>query len=1312
MAGRLGEPTNVAPIDTHDIFLSHSGKQKGFVKGLFQMLSSSYTTFFDITHHSLPPAENFPSRIFHAAKKCRLAVVVLSNDFVISKWPMLELCTFVKSAPSVKILPLFYSLSPSDLKLQSNLEEWRKAWNVHAMYDSKRMNVLEWERALHSLCSLNGLIFDPSEGEVAYLKKIVSSISTVVPPEIKYHDSGIHGKDRLCKTILAKFAQLESMTPQPNVPPESRVCVLGMYGLPGSGKSTLSKCLCNHYSRYLHGKPLYLKLPTNATDEQLVNVCKDLFTRLTNFLNMVDLTNASELEQMYYLLSSSNLQSSNILLVVDNILEETLEFVQKILRFAVGVGSKVLLVARTLDVLHPLLDIDQQEKTQYVCSSLSVPSIDEKEAIRVLLQNRDAVGLVESCAPENDLSPRHREIMEKVILMSGFDAKSEGKIYLPLVLKLMGVQLRRYRLDDVDKWGRDMDSFWKRVEKCKEKAVMELVQKSFNKLTNHLQLLFLDLALFIIPSSYVRREALELLSFMHEHSLEDIEMDMHDLQSHCFLENVYCAGSSVHDVFLQFAASIPQSSMYYLRSRHGGRRNKADVLPRELPPPPNQSALRAVVLELNEGHERFDFWPGCSSVKALVLRNCRNLAVLGLVGLTSLVSLDINNCPCLKSVELPSGTGHWNGITRLKWVNEQGKNMVQLQQERSSMEIYVEQGKQLLRSAWSWISAMSRVPCKSPVGDLASQMRGLQILSLENTGIEHLGDMSRLWPLLKQLKVIEKSLDHIEVGNLPHLKSFIFSGDGSHELLYRESFFDKELKRISSARALMGKNLLAGCPELEEVAMCSTSSEDGLGRLSTSKLRILCLGNFWHAAKLPDLGASAQSLQALVALHCRELESVNFVYRFESLTEMSLQSCPSLAEVTGLDSLPSLYRLSIRDCINLQTLSGLSGLVSLEYFNVMNCANLQVLLSDLQDLTKLSDLYYYQHTFLPSTVFNVRNLKNLEDLVLCTNSGVFDAGMLMGLENVENLERLKLDGCMTTDEMVSCVETNCNAFLDLTMVLGVPESPSLSSIIVLELAGLQNLVSLNGVGFLPRLHALDLKNLQNLSCLQGIECLTNLVCLRVRDCVKLRCVEGCGAMAHLAIVNLIGCKSLACFPPVDDMNLSRLETLRIEGSKFASIEAMVSWVVEQDGPDEILREASLEALEWELCNNLRDKPREKRELEVRLVKTVGAELINRLIPNDDDCFDFDMLASEMVAMASKTLIPYPDAAVTLMRSMASVPKRCLIGKCQLDIDFIESDVLHSLTQTHPSLLQVLRKYTHACFLPNLLVRRPYRRHSL
>lgn len=75
----------------HDIFLSHSGKQKGFVNDLHIRLSSSHTVFFDITDHSLPPAQKFPPRIFEAARKCKLALVVLSNDFVVSYWPMLEL---------------------------------------------------------------------------------------------------------------------------------------------------------------------------------------------------------------------------------------------------------------------------------------------------------------------------------------------------------------------------------------------------------------------------------------------------------------------------------------------------------------------------------------------------------------------------------------------------------------------------------------------------------------------------------------------------------------------------------------------------------------------------------------------------------------------------------------------------------------------------------------------------------------------------------------------------------------------------------------------------------------------------------------------------------------------------------------------------------------------------------------------------------------------------------------------------------------------------------------------------------------------
>ena len=69
-----------------------------------------FGTFFDKDDASLPKGEQFPQKIFDAAKQCELTIVVVSSDYFMRKWPMLELASFVeaqKTRPELKILPVF-----------------------------------------------------------------------------------------------------------------------------------------------------------------------------------------------------------------------------------------------------------------------------------------------------------------------------------------------------------------------------------------------------------------------------------------------------------------------------------------------------------------------------------------------------------------------------------------------------------------------------------------------------------------------------------------------------------------------------------------------------------------------------------------------------------------------------------------------------------------------------------------------------------------------------------------------------------------------------------------------------------------------------------------------------------------------------------------------------------------------------------------------------------------------------------------------------------------------------------------------------
>jgi hypothetical protein len=78
----------------------------------------------------------FPKRILQAAKQCVVGVVVLSNDYLMCKWPMLELLAFVDAQktcnPELHILPLFYTLGVSGLKDKVSIQKWKAKWQTLA----------------------------------------------------------------------------------------------------------------------------------------------------------------------------------------------------------------------------------------------------------------------------------------------------------------------------------------------------------------------------------------------------------------------------------------------------------------------------------------------------------------------------------------------------------------------------------------------------------------------------------------------------------------------------------------------------------------------------------------------------------------------------------------------------------------------------------------------------------------------------------------------------------------------------------------------------------------------------------------------------------------------------------------------------------------------------------------------------------------------------------------------------------------------------------------------------------------------------
>ena len=162
--------------------------------------------FFDQRHHSLPKGKDFVPFIKEAAQLCHVAVIVLSTEFLCSKWPMIELAEFHAAQQAgnqrLNMLPLFYKLSADDLNDRAIEECWMPTWVQLASKDKeKRIDVAKWSAAVRALRKVNGLTLDRNAmSEVGYRKEVVRTIFQLSPPDLLYGSSrDMVGYDRMCE---------------------------------------------------------------------------------------------------------------------------------------------------------------------------------------------------------------------------------------------------------------------------------------------------------------------------------------------------------------------------------------------------------------------------------------------------------------------------------------------------------------------------------------------------------------------------------------------------------------------------------------------------------------------------------------------------------------------------------------------------------------------------------------------------------------------------------------------------------------------------------------------------------------------------------------------------------------------------------------------------------------------------------------------------------------------------------------------------------------------------------------------------------
>ncbi|KAG0582701.1 hypothetical protein KC19_3G078300 [Ceratodon purpureus] len=977
----------------HKIFLSHSGAQKGFVEELCVQLEAIHRfPFFDKRTDSLPWGESFPDAIFRAAKQCQVAVVVLSDEFFMSKWPMLELVAFMEARKSganegLKILPLFFKISLKDLKDATRRERWFSSWEDIARKDG-RIKLRDWKDALEQLPRFNGFeyvkqgesLYEEESSLKAYRDKVVDALCKMVQPDVlRGNPNDIQGRLRICQRILAKLEGTSPGVHNRTLVKPVMGRVMGLYGTGGIGKTTFCKVLLDELETRFAGKVCHVEVGSQRTQHELLQVVIRSLTD-TDYKRGFELWNIEECQT--YL--QRELMKKASFLALDNVSPETVREAKVYLEFGFHKNSMVLVTARTLNILTSHLGIDERD-------CMEMPDLEKEEATRLFLRH--------AALDDNpDRWKGHDHVIQACLrechYSKGLDTKgySKGHHYHPLALLVLGAQLQSE--DDLSKWqdilAEEPNMKFNLLGETPHPVfhVFERSYKSLRYIDAELPLLFMDVALFT-PERYrsfgIPGNIFTWLSMVHELSENRVRLRLELLQTRGMLEDLGDGSRSIgmHDLFREFAKreakaiNLDTQNCVYVTDKIAELRKRRRNCCQEL--------ARIALGEL----ERFDGiqWYYFSNIVVLKLVGCGDVLCnehLNLSGLTLLKSLEAYGCGSLTqlhglqdlkdltylrlvSVEIYKKTLNQLPVS-LEYLHLQGHmdlreplildhctNLLELTLQNCSgslskfpdlsklcsiRKVYFSGGFKArtvrgLSSCLSVLKSLKVVGHEIQPVDCPglSELVGLEELQLLHTAISDLPDF-RKWTNLKQIEILGNKLTMLSgLESLPKLEQIILKGC-------------RNLRTLENLRKLPALQLLhvGGCCNLTSLKVYDcVNLTMCLGLSDLTALEELHLCNV-GVQTVPD-SKELYLRNVGLPLHWGPEAEPNFA----RLKILNLHGCSELKEFVEMGALPALQQLDLSGCSNLEQLPDLSKSSKLELLEFSD--------SSVQQLLRYKDVY-------------------------------------------------------------------------------------------------------------------------------------------------------------------------------------------------------------------------------------------------------------------------------------------------------------------------------------------------------------------